>query len=110
MKTIEYNVIVPNRDDLEKHRFCWWPDIPRIIHFRDDILVEHGIDEEAMLIFNKYFGNGTTRLEKKCSKSNKKADQRSDPESRLRTEGSRYVSLYDQWERENRNTQKSKSV
>lgn len=110
MKTIEYNVIAPNRNDLENHIFCWWPEIPKIIHFQDEVIVEHGIGKDAMNIFNKYFGNGTTRLEKKRSKSNKKADQRSDPESRLRTEGSRYVSLYDQWERENRNTQESKSV
>lgn len=105
MKTIEYNVIAPNRDDLENHIFHWYPGIPKIVHYQDKVIVEHGTGKEAMAIFNKYFGNGITRLEKKCPKGNKETNQRSDLKSGSRTEGSRYVSLYDQWQCEDRNTQ-----
>ena len=112
MKTIEYNVIVPDRDNcLENHLFFWWPEIPKIIHYIDGKQFEWAKGKEAMNMFNKYFKDeyGSTRLEKKRPKSQKRTRKGSKIDNRSRNERQRSLCFGDQWEHENGNTPETDS-
>ena len=105
MKTIEYKVIVPDQEfPYETHKFFWSVDPLSIEHYADGILIESAKGSKAMDIFKKYFGNGSTRLEKKCTSRDTKAAKGTGSKNRPGVERYGHVPLFSEREFENGDT------